>query len=240
MDIELYQELSGNTVEEEDLAKTTAQIRRTRTILESMLGYSLNKKKASENQYEEAGKAKVDCPFRGLISDIDNLELNPKDPVLGSYRLFSYNRSDEFLAVDPFTKLNAVKLVFLKAGAEPNGITHKTFESGKIRVHKKNGIAKFIQRCNECYCSCECDDCVQLAVDAEWLNEECAPEELLIIWADMIEYYSDPKRNVVAETLGTHSYKLSEKGSPETFDESIAIIKKYAGPNGSVNKTVVV
>lgn len=236
MDIDLYQELTGTTVESENIAAYTAQIRRTRSILESMLGYSLDKKKASINHYEEAGKAKVECPFRGLISDIDELELDPADAVLGSYRLFPYNRHDPYFEVDPYTKVYAVKLVFLKTGGDDtNGITHKTFDTGKVRIQKTGNISKYIERCKECLCTCECDECVQLAVDADWLNENCLPEELLYVWADMVDYYMDPKGDIVSETLGTHSYKREIGKAPEEMDVNIKIIQKYAGPNGSVN-----
>lgn len=240
MDIEKYQELTGITVESSDISTVNAQIRRTRITLETMLGYTLNKTKAGVNQYEEKGKAKVECPFRGLISDINDLELDPADTVDGSYRLYPYHKNDLYIEVDPFTKLYKVKLVFLQAGDEPNGITHKTFSDGKVRVHKRNGIAKYIERCKECFCLCDCDDCVQVAVEADWLNEDCIPEDLQMVWADMVEFYTDPKGDIIAETLGTHSYKRAESKAPEELNETIAIIKKYAGPNGSVNTTIVV
>lgn len=239
MDLDTYQELTGTTVEAEDQASVNAQIRRTRIALETMLGYSLKKKEAGVNQYEEKGKTKSDCTFRGLLSDIDNLELDPPDDVQGSYRIFPYNKSDKYFKVDPFTRLYKVKLVFLRDGDDPNGITHKTFDSGQIRIEKEGRISRYIERCHECWCTCECDSCVQLAVEADWLNEECLPEDLLYVWADMVEYYCDPNRGVISETLGTHSYKLAESAAPETMDENIAIIKKYAGPNGSVHRTIV-
>lgn len=240
MNIAKYTELTGITVDSSDEAKVTAQIRRTKTILESMLGYTLDKKKASENRYEEKGKGTVDCVFRGLITDIDNLELSDPDPVLGSYRLFPYNKSDQYFSVDPYTKLYAVKLVFIKAGDTPNGITHKTFDDGKVRVHKNGVITKYIERCNDCICTCYCDDCAQLAVDAEWLNEDCLPEDLMYIWADMVTYYSDGKKDIKSETLATHSYTKNNVSKPEELPESIKIIKKYAGPNGSLTPVVAV
>ncbi len=174
MDIEKYQSLTGITLDDDDTAIVTAQIRRTRTILETMLGYSLVKTKASENQYEEKGKATVDCIFRGIIGDINEADLADPDEVIGSYRLFSYNHEDAYFEVDPFVKLHKVKLVFIKSGDEPNGITHKTFDDGRVRVHKTNGISKYIEKCKECFCICDCDDCVQLAVDADWLNYQKA------------------------------------------------------------------
>lgn len=242
MDLETYQELTGNTVDSDDVAKVTAQIRRTRITLESMLGYSLVKKKAGLNQYEEKGKAKGDCIFTGYPYDINTSDLDPADTVSGSYRLFPYNSSDEYFKVDPFTTLYKVKLVFVQGGGdEKNGITHKTFSSDRIRVHSQNGVTKYIERCKECLCTCVCkNQCVQLAVDADWLNEECIPEELLMVWADMIEYYADEKKDIKSETLATHSYTKNTQAKPEELPESIKIIQKYAGPSGSSSPIIAV
>lgn len=241
MNIDVYEDLTGNTVEAEEQGKVTAEIRRARITLQTMLGYTLDKQKSHENHYDEKGKAKVACPFRGIISDINDMELDPADEVKGSYRLFNYNSNDQYLEVDPFTKLYSVKLVFVQSGGEDaDGITHKTFSDGKIRVHKKNGVSKYIERCKECFCLCDCDDCVQIAVDADWLNEDCLPEDLLMVWASMVEYACDDKSDIIAETLGTHSYRREASGSPETMDENIAIIKRYAGPNGTVNTEITV
>lgn len=241
MDLDTYTELTGNVVDPEDIVAVTAQIRQCKSILEGMLGYTLDKKKAGINQYFEKGIAKVQCPFRGLISDLSNLELDPPDDVIGSYRLFPYNKSDKLFEVDPFTKLYKVKLVFLQSGdIDDNGITHKVFSDGKIRIHKTGNVSKYIERCNECICTCNCDNCVQLAIDADWLNESCLPEELMYVWAEMVENYVDPSRDILEETLGTHRYKRAESKPVETLDETLKIISKYAGPNGSVNQTITV
>lgn len=241
MDIEKYEELTGLTVASSEQNAVLAQIRRTRTLLENMLGYSLLKNKAGINQYEEKGKTTVDCVFRwnGLIDTYDTITLSDPDEVQGSYRLFRYNQNDQYLEVDPFTKLYAVKLVFIKLGDEPNGITHKTFTNGVVRVQKTNGISKYIERCKECLCTCTCSECLQLAVDADWLSESCLPDELQYLWADMVQYYTDSKRDLKSETLGPHSWTKSNVSRPEELSESINIIKKYAGPNGSVNKSIV-
>lgn len=240
MNLELYQELTGIQVDPEDEVSITAQIRRTKNMLQTLLGYTLDKKKAGLNQYEELGKSTVECPFRGLLSEINVDELAEPDDVEGSYRLFSYNSADQYFAVDPFTQVYKVKLVYLRAGDEPNGITHKTLTDSKIRIHKTGMISKYIERCPECWCACECDECVQLAVDADWLNEDCLPEDLLYLWVDMIEYYADPKRDLVEETLATHRWKKDKRVAPESLDASIAILRKYAGPNGSLARTIVV
>ena len=239
MTIEKYQELTGITVDASDIVRTKAQINKTRIILESLLGYSLKKTNASQNQYEELGKATTDCIFRGLITDIDDLELSAPDAVVGSYRLYPYNKSDIYLKIDPFTQINKVKLVFLKQGPKPNGITHKTFPNSQIRVSMNGGISKYIERCPTCYCYCECTGCMQLAVDANWLNEECLPEDLNYLWAEMVSYYTDEKSDIKSETLATHSYTKFAQRIPEELPANISIITKYAGPNGSVSQKTV-
>lgn len=242
MDISKYEELRGIIVEDSDKPLITAQIRRTKTILESMLGYSLDKKKAGINQYEEKGKVTTDCIFNGpvIFWEIDDLHLSAPDEVEGSYRIFPYNQNDQYFAVDPYTTLYKVKLVFIKAGEEPNGVTHKTFKDSKIGVYRSGSIAKYIERYRDWCCTCSCDISAQLAVDADWLNEECLPDSLLYIWSDMVEYYSDEKRNVKSETLSTHSYTKETVPKPEELPESIKIITKYAGPHGSVNNIVTI
>lgn len=230
MTIEKYTALTGIEVAEDEQAAITANIRRTKSKLEALLGYSLSKK--TDNQYEELGKTTADC---GIISpeDIDEDSLAPKDDVIGSYRLFHYNPADKYFVVDPFTKVHAVKLVFVRMGDEPNGITHKTFGDSRVRVDRTGNVSKYIQRVHDCLCTCRCvNECVQIAVDADWLNEDCLPDELLYIWADMVEFYANPEADIKSETLGTHRYEKFDRKAPQ--DESVAasIIQKYAGPNG--------
>lgn len=238
MDLEKYTELTGLPVATEDEAFVKATIRRTGSSLEALLGYTLKKNKVSINQYEEKGKTQDECgSFR--FHDVEGTLSDP-DEIIGAYRLFPYNKSDSYLHVDPFTKLNAVKLVHIKAGDEPNGVTVKTFNNNHIRVHTTNGISTFIQKCDDCICLCDCGDCVQLAVDADWLYDSCLPDELLYLWADMITIESDPKKGLKSETLGPHSYTYFDSANSPFDDSDLATIKKYAGPNGSVIKTIVI
>lgn len=236
MDISKYQELTGTTVPTTEVSLVKAQIKRTRTILEAMLGYPLTKTKAQENHYDEVGKSQDECGGY----DVDDA-LNEADSLVGAYRLYPYNPDDEFFMVDPFTTLYKVKLVYVRAGEEPNGVTIRTLTSEQIRVQKgQGGISKYIARCEECFCVCECQDCVQVAVEADWAFESCLPEDLLYVWADMIGYYTDCKKDIKSETLGSHSYSKFNQVIPEQQDVSIAIIKKYAGPNGTVSPVVPV
>ncbi len=83
---------------------------------------------------------------------------------------------------------------------------------------------------------------MQLAVDADWVWPDASdiPADLLDVWAEMTTYYADQKRDIKSEVLGSHRYEKFDKEEPETFDYNQAIIKRYAGPLGSVRLTVTV
>lgn len=239
MTIEEYQTLTGITVTDAQRPVVTAQIARSQSILESMLGYSLDPEISTENQYDELGKASDLCPFFIQHSNEDDDSLQPADAVIGSYRLYQYNIHDVNLPIDPFVKINNVKLVFVRQGETPNGITHKTFHAGRLNVLRRNGVSKYLQKCQEFWCRCECQyGCVQLAVDADWMDVEHLPLDLQVVWGDMIKYYTDCKFNVKLEVLGPHRVEKFVNEKPEELAASIAIIKKYAGPSGSVNPVV--
>lgn len=231
MDISTYEQLTGLVVSATDEAKILAQIDRTQSILEGLLGFSIDPTIASENQYVETGKTKTDCPC-----DTPD-DLDPADQVISAYRLFPYNKDDHYLVIDPATVINAVKLV-------RNGVTFKTIDD--FRANYKNGYIKYLEQI-KCWCTCNdyCDQ-VQLAVDASWLgsdidyNEIPLPNDLLRVWADMVNFYSDPKNNIKSETLGTHSYTKFTNDPPEMLLVNISTIKKYAGPNGSIYKTITI
>lgn len=244
MDLSKYQELTGITVPPSQTAKVTAQISRTQSMLETLLGFTLSPTK--QNLYNELGKTQTDgsCP---TVAAIDPT-LKPADPVIGSYRLFPYNKDDVFLHVDPFTKINKVKLVYVRTGDTPNGVTIREFNvedstgSNIVTVNYGRGDwAKYLRQTwlNECICSC--DECVLLAVDAEWLWEaedvdhQDIPEDLLYVWTDMITYYSNPKKGVKSESITSHSYTLSDSVAPELEPINVSVLKKYAGPYGSVS-----
>lgn len=227
MDLSKYQTISGITVAASEQAFVSAQIVRSRKILEGMLGFTLNSKKVNNNVYDEQGKAPTDC----ACPDVDPDSLLPADEVENAYRLYDYNRKDEYFHIDPFTDVYNVKLVY-------NDITLKTFEATDYRKQIKQGWGKFIQDCQLEFCWCDCN-CVQLAVDAQWLNL-CELDEILYIWADMVTYYADCKKDVKQESIGSHSYTKFDNLKPEFEAENLAILKKYAGPNGTLTKTITI
>lgn len=228
MNIETYQTLTGLTVTNEPL--TEAIITKTRLQLETLLGYSLLRNKILDNQYKELGISPTDYTYSSTTV------LNDPDDVIGAYRLFNYNKNDKFIPIDPFVTVHKVKLVYIKMGEEPNGVTLKTFESDEIRVHTKGGISKYIQNCDNCECVCDCSDCVQMAVDADWFYDDCLPQDLQMIWAEMITEGVDPQSGIKSETLGSHSYTKFDK--KDTYNITMSILKKYAGPNGSLYRTI--
>lgn len=236
MDLTKYVELTGITPPAAENDKYNAVIRRSISMLETMLGFTLTPANVNENLYNEVGKSTNDCACPSVAIDEDNLA--DPDSVVTAYRLFPYNDLDQFLQIDPFTAVHKVKLVYVKATADNRGITLKTFDTDSVRVNfGRNGVGKYLEVCRTCWCQCDCaGDCVQLAVDADWVWPEGSdiPDELLYVLADMVTYYADVKRNIKSESITTHSYTKFENTPAETIPSNLTIIKKYAGPNGSV------
>lgn len=235
MTIAEYQTLTGITVPTSDIDRVTAQIRRTQANLEAMLGYTLDPTKVEDNQYIEIGQTTSDFTCGGI--DIDPDELDDPDPVIGAYRLFDYNKHDEFFIIDPATEIHAVKLV-------KDGVTFKTLDPDEYRANTINGIIKSIQRCIPkywCACNSDCSN-VQLAIDADWLWGEDAdiPDDLLYLWTDMITFNSDKKSNIKSETLATHSYSKFTQEDPGQTTQARSILQKYAGSNGSLFRTLTI
>lgn len=231
MNLAKYQELTGVTVPASRTAIVTASLRRTRSILETMLGFTLDTGKAQQNLYNEVGKTSRECS----CPSVDTEDLEDPDEVEGSYRLFSYNENDTYFHIDPFVTLYKVKLVFNRQGEGDDGVTIKTFDDNEIRVDTgRDGLQKYIQHCQDCLCVCGCHDCVQLAVDAEWYNETCVPLDLQYVWADMVTWYTDSRKDIKSQSIDTHSYTKFDRVTPETEPHNLLVIKKYSGPYGSV------
>jgi hypothetical protein len=237
MDIDDYETITGTTVAAGDITRVTATIAKVQRILETMLGYTLDPELVEENEYVEIGKSATACP----CPDVNMETLEDPDAVVGAYRMYSYNRNDQYLAIDPATDIHAVKLV-------KDGVTLKTLDTDEYRAHLKQGIIKFLERCETCtWCLCQEDCyCAQLAVDADYMVPGADFDD---VWTDMVTFYSDPKKDVQSERLGSHSYTKyfdSSKSQPislprpEMQPQNLAIITKYSGPNGSVHRTIVI
>lgn len=239
MDLSTYQTLTGTTVDDSTLY--TAQINRTQKILESLLGYTLDSDSVNTNFYNELGRTQLEC----ACPIVDTDELLDPDDVVTAYRTYKYDPRDKYWHVDPFTKINAVKLVYIKQGASPNGVTIKTFDDIEIREDRGRDIwSKYIEwHPTTLGFNCYHDHFVQLAVDADW-EFSTVPEDLQYVWADMVTYYADKNRDVKSESILTHSYtrfdnkKNGESVKPEMLSANMAIITRYAGPHGTAGKMV--
>ena len=232
MNLDKYKELSGTNVETSDETRVTAVIARTRYLLEAMLGFTLDTSKTNKNFYNETGKSPIECS----CLDIDTTNLLAPDDIIGSYRLFRYNKDDVYCLTDPFVNVHKVKLVYIGQGySEESSITVKTFDFDEIRVQYQSDFGKYIQFIYNTFKCCGCDENnVQIAIDADWLYEGCIPRDLQYVWTDMITFYSDLKSDIKSESITGHSYTKFERVLPEEIAQNISIIKKYAGPNGSV------
>lgn len=226
MELEKYEKLMGMTIPDSKRVYMEAQIKRVQTKLESLLGFTL---KAS-NIYTELGKTQVEC----VCPDIPQTLL-PPDEVKGIIKIFPYNYKDKFLHIDPFLDVYNVKLG--KVTEDKNFVTYKVFEHF-TKHFMSQGIGKYIEKCQTCFCDCECKDCVQLIVDANWIDftdeESDIPDDLLYLWCDMVNYYADPTKDIKSESVDGHSWSRGDIQAPEEMIENKLILQKYAGPYGSI------
>lgn len=227
MDLATYNNLTGLCTSENE-NRIQANLGKAQSMLEGLLGYTLDPELVLQNLYNEQGISPSECSCSSVLDE----DLLPPDAVEFAYRLYAYNPKDRYLLVDPFTEINKVKLV-------KNGVTIKTFEDDEYRIHyERDGVAKYIEICDECGCSCDCTDCVQLAVDADWLWQtfDDVPIDLQYIWADMVSYYADCKSDIKSESIGPHSYTKFDKTPPQDEPINRSVLIKYAGAYGSINK----
>lgn len=233
MNLEKYELLTGKTIPASKQAYYEALVRRVQNKLETLLGYTLT----PQNLYIEKGKTRQDC----VCPDIsESSNLLPADPVRGIIKLFPYNYKDKFLHVDPFIDVYSAKLVLVLENKQ--FITYKTFEQVAPQ-YMREGIGLYIEKCNTCDCACECDckDCVQLAVDANWIDftdtTSDLPDDLLYLWCDMVDFYGDEYRNIKSESVDGHSWSKGDIKSPEEDNYAIMLLKRYAGPFGQITRT---
>lgn len=206
-------------------------------MLEVMLGFPLSPDNVNTNLYNELGKTKTECS----CLNVDTEDLDDPDDVITGYRLYNFNELDRYFHIDPCKSINKVKLVFLKQGAGNNGITIRTLDTDDLRLEAgKDGIVKYLENIPEFMFPCVCNNYyVQLAIDADWLwdttNDEI-PADLQYVWTDMVDYYSQGDRRFLQqEAITSHEYRQYKREAPETEANNLAILKKYAGPYGSLS-----
>lgn len=246
MDINKYTELTGKTVSTPQEAVYTAVIKRTKSQLETLLGFSLKPKYL----YTEKGKV----PFNGLTPINDFTNLLPPDDEEGMFKLFPYYETDQYFHVDPFNNIYRVKLVL--PGNDGDFITVVDFEN-VVAQYQRDGIGKYIERHYEWFTwdwyriwyvtyGSNSARGLQLAVDADWMD--CYPDDLMYLWADMVSYYTDPNYspmgNIRTESVDGHSWSRGNNpaevsGAPQDVPEGKAILYRYAGPFGAINRNPV-
>lgn len=235
MDIKTYEMLTGKVIPANKKTYFDAQIRRIQTKLENLLGYTL----APQNLYTELGKTQQDCSC-SEVPEPGSLLL--PDAVRGIYKVFPYNWKDLYLRVDPFYHVYQAKLVRVQQNSQ--FVTYKTFDNIR-QEFMRDGIGVTIERCENCFCDCNCKDCVQLAVDADWVDfskeGRSVPNDLLYLLCDMLDWYTDDKLNYTSESVTGHSWsKASNLVAPEKSEDALILLKRYAGPFGQVNRIPVI
>lgn len=237
MNLEKYKELTGQNVSASQEASVTANIRRTKSMLENMLGYSLKPK----NLYTEKGKVQLE----GYLPVKDLTNLLPPDEEVGVYKLFAYNELDKYFHVDPFKNVYKVKLVM--------PITDNEFVTvveldNVVALKEREGIGRFIERHYEWFTwawyatwrmswKAHTSAGLQLAVEADWVD--CYPDDILYLWADMIAHYRNPNAKIKSESVDGHSWSKSDTIAPELETSNVKALSRYAGPYGSVTKNPV-
>lgn len=241
MNLEKYAEITGETVASSQEAKIKATIRRTKAQLENLLGFTLNPK----NLYTELGKVQFEGSLP-MLDDLDNL-VEP-DEQDGSYKLFPYKDTDEYLHVDPFTNIYHVKLVTPLNDGE--FVTVLDLEDA-VADYGRDGVGKYIKRQGYWFrwdwyhWAKEYGNGLMVAVDADWID--CYPDDILYLWADMIKYYSNPYYSVMgslkSESVTGHSWSRGNAGggnsgdlAPEYTPTSKLILQRYAGPFGAIKR----
>lgn len=211
--LQRYSELIGISVTSSNQARIVAALDRTQAILEDLLGYPLD-------------------PDQRVVNHLTGVV-----PTF-AYRIFPFREKDTYHHVDPSTEIHAIKIL-------KNGVVEDTLEAAEWTAIKDRGIIRYFTF-NESellqyswypfvkigFCN---DGEWQLAVDAEYIfADDALPNDLLSVWFDMISYYSDPKKEIKSETLGSHSYTRATPQLPESLSQNMAILRRYAGPRGSI------
>lgn len=234
MDVQVYERLTGKSVAKDKVQYFQAQIDRVQSKLENILGYTL----APQHIYSELGKTKQECV---CPNSPESADLLPPDAVQGIVKIFPYNWKDQYLMVDPFYQVYKVKLGRIVGNNQ--FITLKTFDEFDQKM-MSGGIGKAIEKCSGCLCSCECKDCVQLVVDADWVDfsdkGRSVPNDLLYLLCDMVDYYTDESRKYQSESVTGHSWtRGSENIAPEKEEDALILLSRFTGPFGQVNRIPV-
>lgn len=243
--ITLYQELNGKKIPpaQEEIYK--AWVKRAIIELENKLGWS----------FEPSVNINVlGCTKGGCDCDVDVSQLVEAPECKGSYRFFSFNSKQPFVLTDPFTKVHAVYL----CKVEPEGVKITSADNDVVILKKIEKFApryfnstfgKYIQACNEmsicqARCNADCTDCSALLLDADWINLDNIPDELLYLMCDYIDWMAaggNANRGLKSESVDGHSvsYRDLKETLPYVNPSDAAIIQLFAGPYGMVDRKLI-
>lgn len=240
MDLEKYKKLTGVTVPASQEARINASIRRTKAQLEAMLGYTLK----PQNLYTELGKVRFEG-YLPMLNDLDNLIAPDKEQ--GVYKLFDYNEVDRYILTDPFTNVYNVKLVMPLNDGE--FVTVADLDN-VVAKYGRDNVAKTIERHFEWFTwewyrswrysyTSNNDAGLQVAVEADWID--CFPDDIMYLWADMIQFQTSINFGIASESVDGHSWSRTKEDQipPEAKVDNIKLITRYAGPFGSVRRNPV-
>ena len=257
MTIEQYEELTGQTVSDEDENMVLAAIARATVELESALGYSLT---PQTNIYSELGKTQYNGFSIGKLlpvpqDAIDNLL--PADEPIGDVLVFPLELKDKFALVQPFDTAYRAKVVLVTGTDE--FITLVDLE-GAIPQYMGNGWGKWVEFDIPGW-SVDPNAFANfltlyqvghpkqaklgLAIDADYHDVASEPAIQYLI-ADMVQYRLDDNNsvangNIKSESVDGHSWSKADKAvTPIDSDDHKSTVSLFAGPLGSKRNRVPV
>lgn len=251
MTIAEYEALTGIDVDDADVNRIKAVIRRSESRLSTLLGYPLSDK----SSWTELGKMQYDglVPFPSLPVSDDLLDkLIPADDQTGQIKLFNFDELDKHIRISPAKAVHRVKVVL--PVNEDEFITIYDLKSGSPYLNTA-GLVTAITRYTTWFTwtwysllSWTNRSSLMLAVDADFIDV-CSVkqyDDLAYLLADMVTYYSDPNYSLMgytSESVDSHSWSRGIKGAtlddmaPESQPSGKLVIAKYAGP-GAFRKLV--
>lgn len=249
MTIQEYEKLTGLKVDESDVNRIKAVIRRCESRLGAKLGYSLSRQKT----WTERGKVQYDglIPFPSLpVSDKVLDKLMAPDEQTGDYQLFNFDRLDEHIRINPAREVYRVKIVLPIGDGE--FITVYDLKNGVPYINQAGltvAITKYYSWFTWTWYSLLSypQQNLMIAVDADYVDVCSVSDDLAYLLADMVTYYSDENYslmgNIKSESVDSHSYSRATTGktmdemAPEGQADARRVIEMYAGP-GAFRKLV--
>lgn len=243
-DIAKFQDISGIELCENQIRKYQKAEDRAIHFLENELGWVFD----YETEYVEKGQTKNPCLCPKTLKRLDETTLLPPDEVQGKVKLFPYDKKMSTIPIDPAINIYSLKLVVPMTGNAKEYITVKKLEN--IMPTASTSFANFITSVERCpgwpnICGCECNNCMMLAVDADWLEE--LPGYMLDILTEMILYFMrhpfslESQATIKSESVDGHSVSYDTTDDLEKILKSqhyINFINAYMGPYSPYYKKV--